>query len=408
MNNPIHHERLMAYPSFIERFGVKTIVIHGVAIAASLFVSAASASQNESALTAPVDLNARPDIVSNVGDGHERHFKIVKFGEAGDPTLSGQVYAEAARKTEALQGLPHHFLKGSASVMSKGRFSLEHDVCLVNHVQDEATSRDGHYYLFSNDSPVLYNKQYVDFFTKSHEGTHCFFMIGFPQKYVNPQNFEQQHVQGDFYKRYENYVSSFREISGDLGVVLDYMRQTGTKDIYTDFIRPWRVSAVGVSNHRTAWALDIILKDIDSHDLQRKSAKEIPEIVGHLLDKHFMGKDGSYFPDALPIDGSKLSIDKPAAKALYDEILADMQMSKALPQVDTALVTRLKADIHDCVSRNISSYAKTGNPEAVGLAMNLYGLLVKDYGLAKLSFSLSTEPAKEPQKVSSFIDSYTR
>jgi hypothetical protein len=398
----------MAYPSFIERLSVKTIVIHGVAIAASLFISASVASQNEMDETVSEDLSSRPDIVSNVGDGQVRRLKLVEFGEAGDPQLSRQVYADAVRRDQALEGLPHHFLKGSASVMSKGRFLRDHDVCLIDHAQNEATSQDGKYYLFKNDSPVLYNKQYVDFFAMSHEATHCFFMIGFPQKYINPQNFEKQHIQGNFHKRYENYVSSFREVSGDLGVILDYMRQTGTKDIYTDFIRPWRVSAVGVSNHKTAWALDIILEGIDPHDLQRKSAEEIPEMVGHLLDKHFMGKDGSYFPDALPIDGTKLSIDKPAVKAMYAEILADMQLSKALPTIDAASVTRLKSDIHDSVSKNISGYAKTESPEAVGMAMNLYGLLAKDYQLEKLTFSVSPEGMQKPEKVSSYIDGYFR
>jgi hypothetical protein len=398
----------MASPSFIKRFGVKTIVVHGVAISTSLFITAAMASQDAPGPTTTVDLNSRQDIVSNVGDGNVRRFKIVEFGEAGDPQLSSKVYADAARRTQAIQGLPHHFLKGNASVMSKGTFSQEHDVCLINHEQDEALTRDGKYYLFKNDSPVVYRKEYVDFFAKSHEATHCFFMVDFPKKYVNPEKFEKQNLQGDLYKRYENYVSSVREVSGDLGAVLDYMLQTGTKDIYTDFIRPWRISAIGVSNHKTAWAMDVILKDIDPHDLQRKSAEEIPGIVQQLLDKHFMGKDGSYFPDALPLDGAELSIDKPAAKAMYAEIMADMQLSNTIPGIDGSVVARLKSDIHESVSINVSSYAKKESPEAVGLAMNMYGTLAKDYGLDKLAFSLNIEHAKMPQKASSFVDGYLR
>lgn len=355
-----------------------------------------------------IDLSKRPSISSNVGDGARRPLKLVEFGEMADPTLSNKVYSDEAGRVKAIENLAHHFLTGRASILSKGEFSSEFDVCLINHAQNEAVSNDRKFYLFHDDSPTLYNRQYVDFFTRSHESEHCFFMVKFPQKYSQPERFEYDHVEGTGYQRYNNYVLSFKEVSADLGAVLDYMRQTGTDDLYTQFIRPWRVSAVGVSNHRTAWAMDVILKDIDPVSIQKKSADEIPDLVEGLMNKHFLDANGSYFPDALPLGPARLSHETPAARALYDEVRADMYMSGRLPGREDALVARLKADIHDTVSSHISSYAVNQSPEAVGLAMQMYGRLASQYGLDKLSFTTKVDAPKEPRAVKNFIDPYLK
>lgn len=398
----------VAQSKILENLGVKTIVVHGIALAASIFVMSAVASPEQNGRMSVVDLSKRPTISSNVGDGNRRAFKLVEFGEISDPALSGRVYSDEAGRIKAIENLPHHFLTGRASILDKGKFSNEFDVCMINHAQNEAVSDDGQFYLFYNDSPTLYKRQYVDFFTRSHEAEHCFFMVKFPQKYAQPERFEYDHIEGTAYQRYNNYVLSFKEVSADLGATLDYMRQTGTNDLYTQFIRPWRVSAVGVSNHRTAWAMDVILKDIDPVSIQKKSADEIPDLVEGLMNKHFLDASGSYFPDALPLGPAKLSHETPAARALYDEVRADMYMSGRLHGHEDALVTRLKADIHQSVSAQISSYAVNQSPEAVGLAMRMYGSLANQYGLERLTFTTKAEAPKEPRVLKNFVDPYLK
>lgn len=397
----------MASPNFIERFGVKTIVIHGITLAASLFMASAMADSRQVVQGNVVDLAQRQTIISNMGNGNRVPLKLAEFGEVADQSLGAKLYSEEAAKQKIITERHVTALAGQASYLAKGRFSNDFDVCLINHSQANSLTDDREYYLFAYDSPTIYNKQYVDAFTKSHESQHCFFFIQFPEKYKQPERFEHDHIAGSTYKRYNDYVMSLNEIAGDLAVVLDYMRQTGTKDIYTEFQRPWRISAIGLTNHKTAWALDEILKGIDPVSIQRKDASEIPAIVEGLMSKHFLGQDGTYFPDALPLDGSRLSNETPASRALYDEIRADMRVNNVLPGEEPALVERFKKDVHDSVSLNISSYAHK-SPQAVGVAMKLYSGLAKQYDLEKLSFSINGEPAKDPKAVTSFVDPYLK
>lgn len=397
----------MSSAGFIDKFGVKTIIVHGVSFAASLFVTSVMASPTSNEFI-PVDLNTRPFISSNIGEGARQDFKIMEFGEYANPTLAEKVYQDAAGKEKEIENLPRHFLRGNTNVMNKGTFSANFNVCLITHKQNEDLSNSGKFYLFENDTPSLFNKDYVDFFTKSHEAEHCFFLVRFPEKYKQPENFERTHIAGNSVERYNNYALSLKEVSADLGAVLDYMRQTGTNDLYTEFLRPFRISSIGLTNHKTAWALDVILKDIDPTSIQKKDPSEIPNLVEALMDKHFLGPDGTYFPDTLPLDASKLSHETPAARALYDEIRADMHLTHKLPGSESHLEDRLKKDVHDTISAHITSYAANQDPEAVGLAMKLYSNLANQYGLQKLSFSLKGKPPKEPQVVKSFIDPYLK
>jgi hypothetical protein len=393
--------------AIFEKFRVNTVLINGVTIAAALFCSMSHAVEQPVAGQVRIsDLSQRPTISSTLGAGQSRQLKIAEFGEVADIEMAMQVYQEVEQIRQAKAKYPNRFLTGQATLIDQGKFSADFDVCLVNHLQNDLRSDDGQYYLFVDDSPVLYNKRYVDFFTKSHEVEHCFFMVKFPEKYKPMEQFEQTHVKGGSYARYNNYVLSFKEVAGDLGAILDYMRQTGTNDLYTEFLRPFRVSALGVSNHKTAWALDVVLKDVDMASIQRKEAAEIPALVEHLMEKHFMGPDGTYFPNALPLDGAPLSIDKPAARALYAEVLADMQINGNIPFAAPSATDKLARDVHQSVSRNISSYAQVAPPQAVGLAMQLYGKLASKYDLAKLKFTLREDPAKAPQQVSSFASEY--
>lgn len=398
----------MARSKLLNQLGVKTIAIHGITFAASLFAVSAIAAPDQQGRISVVDLSNRPTISSNIGDGQRRPLKLVEFGEISDPEASYNIYSEEAGRLKAIENLPHHFLTGRASILEKGKFSNEYDVCMINHSQHEDLSDDQKFYLFRNDSPAIYNREYVDFFTRSHEAEHCFFMVRFPQKYGQPERFEYDHIEGSGYQRYNNYVLSFKEVSADLGAILDYMRQTGTNDLYTQFLRPWRVSAVGVSNHRTAWALDVILKDIDPVALQKKDPTEIPVLVEGLMNKHFLSASGSYFPDALPLGPGRLSHETPAARALYDEVRADMYMAGTLPDAEQDLVAKLKQDIHHTASAHISSYAVNQSPEAVGLAMNLYGALARKYDLQSLSFTLKTDPPNEPKVLKNFVDPYLK
>lgn len=383
------------------------MLINGVTITAALFCSMGHAiEQHDGGQIRISDLSLRPTITSTLGSGQSRQLKIVEFGEVADIPMAIDLYREAELIKQAKAKYPNRFLTGQAALIDKGKFSPDFDVCLVNHFQDELRSDDGQYYLFVDDSPVLYSRRYVDFFTESHEVEHCFFMVKFPEKYKPMEQFEKSHVKSGLYARYNNYVMSLKEVAADLGAILDYMRQTGTNDLYTEFLRPFRVSALGVSNHKTAWALDVVLQDIDTSAIRRKGAGEIPAMVDHLMEKHFMGADGTFFPNTLPIDGSPLGIDKPAARALYAEILADMQINGNIPFTAPADTDKLARDVHQSVSRNISSYSKVAPPEAVALAMRLYENLANKYDLTKLKFSLSANPAKAPQQVSSFASEF--
>jgi len=126
------------------------------------------------------------------------------------------------------------------------------------------------------------------------------------------------------------------------------------------------------------------------------------------MNKHFLDANGSYFPDALPLGPTKLSHETPAARALYDEVRADMYMSGRLPGREDVLVAKLKADIHDTVSAHISSYAVNQTPQAVGLAMQMYAKLASQYGLEKLSFTTKVDAPKEPMAVKNFVDPYLK
>jgi hypothetical protein len=393
--------------AIFEKLKVTSVLINGVTIAAALFVSMAHADQKQVVGGIRIsDLSQRPTISSTLGAGQSRKLKVMEYGEVADIQMAAVVYQEAAKIREAKSHYPNHFLTGQTTLLDQGKFSADFDVCLVTHRQNELLSDDGQYYLYVDDSPVLFNKRYVDFFTKSHEVEHCFFMVKFPEKYKPMEQFELSHVKGGSYARYNNYVMSLKEVSADLGAVLDYMRQTGTNDLYTEFLRPFRVSALGVTNHKTAWALDVVLKDVDPVAIRRKDAAEMPALVEHLMEKHFMGPDGTYFPDILPLDGSALSIDKPAARGLYAEILADMQINGNIPLAAPTAAGKLATDVHQSISRNISSYAQVAPPKAVGLAMKLYGNLARKYDLVKLNFNLSEDPAKTAQHVSSFASAY--
>lgn len=247
-------------------------------------------------------------------------------------------------------------LSGYAVRYEKEQSNLRDTICMIAHEQSQNRIIDDFYIDPDNQIPAMLPRHYVDFFVKSHEAGHCSFWVKAPDDNI---------LLKDIY-------TSVNEVAADLTAMIDYMRVTGNDDAYNDYIRPFRVGSVGMTTHKTAWALDVILKDINPSVMQGKEPSEIPEIVNYLMNKHIM-KD----------DMSGIDMDKKATRQIVMEVSAARDIiSGSVDLTDERTVNKLKKDASTTVFRQIQRYATVvDNPQLIQYHIDSLQASMNDFGL---------------------------
>ena len=191
-------------------------------------------------------------------------------------------------------------------------------------------------------SPTIMNRNLLDFVIPAHELTHCLYNIEEGVNIRNEHEFDPQ------------YFSSVMETAGDLGMVLLYAQKTGTFDAFENMLRLERRADISVKNqdHTTAWALDVLLKDIDPQAMTQNTVAQIATIMRETMAAHFE-RDGFLVNPDQP--GAQVT---PAMQAVRDEITAQRWLAMArtgkgcpTPQVE-ALVDRLRDDVRQSLANN--------------------------------------------------------
>lgn len=277
-------------------------------------------------------LQDRP-IVENFAAGEGR----IQYMELGEEQMSASLQEHMEPFTKGLSAYQMGTtMPGVSDLYSAEAVGLNNDLCFITHKQVADVSAEGFYEFSSSTTSVAYPKHLVDFFIKSHEGAHC------------ASFFE---TQGDT-PLDANLYSSLREVSSDLGAVIDYMRVTGNNDLYTDFVKPLRMSGISYQSHRTTWALDEILEDVDPQLMMHQEAKDIPKIVDMLVKKHILAEDGK-----------TIDLGKSAGRLLDAEVRAGTDiMNGEISESNFADVTKLKSDMVETVHEQVERYKDSLNP----------------------------------------------
>lgn len=349
--------------------GLKLASVAGVLAGIGIVGLYGASFAHKSSDVSVVDMGARATIESIGADGKVDQRKIVAFGEVGSQSLAKFYFDKISGQSvsEAITSFSNHSRQGEAMLVKDGA-SPGVDACVVQAHQNARTSKDGNFYLFTDNTQGIADKNLFDFFYESHETTHCFSYYDTAPHDRAPTYYEQA------------YSISLNEVSSDLGAVLDYMRVTGSSDLYDNHIRPFRISNVNDVTHKTAWALDIILKDVNPTMLQGKSKEDIPEITRLLMEKNFQAKDGTFSPGNLSSRGTT-TIDTPAANALFHEIMAAKNIHN---QRYPDLVKALKDDIRDAMSSQQAKYADVAPKDVIDAAKAGYGALAIEFNLEPL------------------------
>jgi hypothetical protein len=338
-----------------------------------------------------VDISSRPVIETAHAFGKTETRRILSYGEINSAKVADFYLSWTMGQSigDATKSLVSNMRVGIAFRTEKGEAGDE-ALCIVQTHQVAPVSADGSFYLFEDRPSAIADKNYADFYTQSHEADHCFNYFDAKENGTTDPGL------------YDNlYQSSLNEISSDLAAVLDYMRVTGKADIYTDCIRPYRIVSVNDLPHKTAWALDVILKDVDPVAISKKDKEDIPKITRFLMEKHFMAKDGSFSPGALSSRGSA-ELDKPAAQALIQEIVAARTLKQErYPE----LTARLKGDIQSTISYQHAKYAGVASQDVLAAAADGYSKLASDYKLDPLQ-TVTVKKAEVSPPLESFVTAY--
>lgn len=257
----------------------------------------------------------------------------LKMVEVGDSALDSEdnISKLNALGKMALFADSDKSMQGYALIFEKEKNNIADTICMIAHEQPQDRLYEGFYIDPNRQISSMLPQHYVDFFVKSHEAGHCSFTLLNRGEDNNPSPF---------------YVST-NEVAADLTAVIDYMRVTGNDDIYQDFIRPLRIGSIGMSTHKTAWALDVILKDVSPSAMQNKEASEIPEIVNFLMQKHMLNEAGD-----------DIDYEKKAAKNMALEIMADLDISNnEVNHSEPRMTEKLKKDAADTVFKQIQRYS---------------------------------------------------
>jgi hypothetical protein len=339
-----------------------------------------------------VDLSTRPTIETSIGSGKVEQRKIVNYGEFDSKTFAKFYGRVLGQKTigQTYDSLSKEARAGSADLLPQGSLSEKEAVCLVNHKQVAPSSTDGNFYIFHDKDPSITDKKYVDFMVKSHEAGHCFFFV---------------EVAEDSLKRPKSTVGSYNaslnEVAADLTAIVDYMRINGNADLYTDYIRPSRLVSIYDSQHRTAWALDVVLQQVDAAAMQHKTAAEVPGVVKFLMEKNFMAKDGTYSPGGLSRSGN-MGLEQPAAKALWQDVLVSLDYKNG---VRNDLKEKLQDDIAETFSSHVARYQGVAPADVIQAAKDGYANVAVEYGLAPLK-EVSVPQAKLAKPMESMMNAF--
>ncbi|MHD0644767.1 hypothetical protein ACYPKM_03980 [Pseudomonas aeruginosa] len=363
--------------------GLKLVTV-GVVLAslgAGIVGGAALSAKSESIRMA--DLHSRPTISTMVSSTLSQARKIANYGEVTGLRSAG-FYLKDVIPT-LLHGDNPESIQGYASVYDKGDFDGDHDVCVVVHEQTATKSTDGHFYRFK-DSPVLADKAATDFWFKSHETGHCLF---------NPSYGEATNL------KQKLYLLNLKEVEADLAAIVDYARVTGTTDIYSNLIRPVRIVDLSDRIHRTAWALDEILPQLDLKSIHGMAADAVPGVVQDLMKKNFMGKDGSFLAKDFSYSG-ETDIGTPAADALWREtVTVYMYDADRLPGVKD----KLKADIASTMSAHYAKYSDLADQSDLARAKETYSNIATKYKLPSVQ-SVVAKKAELSKHMDSFMDAF--
>lgn len=357
--------------------GLKLGALAGVVAGVGLATMYGSSFVHQSDHVALVDLNERPTIESVDSMGNIQKMKVATHGEIGSVAMA-KFYLEGLMGKDPGQVIGT-FNDNSRQGVAKRIFSAADeglDVCLIQSHQTAKISSDGNFYLPSDASFTIHDKNLLDFYFKSHEAEHCF------SAFLDKADLEGMNM-------YESsYAISLNEISSDLAAILDYMRITGNGDLYTNHIRPQRVSTVDDLTHKTAWALDEVLKDINPADIHNMKKEDIPGLTRQIMEKNFMAKDGTFNPGFLG-SNPKTEIGTAASDALFQEIIASrfmevMAANKSTTSRYPELTGKLKADVEETLANHYASYEHTAPDDVMAAARKGYQLLVDRYQLSQV------------------------
>ena len=337
-----------------------------------------------------VNLDTRPAIETVMAQDKVEMHKIVRAGEFDSVKLFSNYLDNLQKKSvrDAVRSFYNDQTVGVAMLAEKGKYS-DDALCIISYEQTAPVSKDGHFSEFGDQTGMIVEKNLHDFFVKSHETGHCFFQVD--NGAVRELDIQQY-----------RYQKSLEEIYGDLVAILDHMHETGTNDLYTNYLRPARISYVKDFDHKTAWALDIILPEIDPAAIQLKDKTEIPQIAKYLMEKHFMTKTGSYFPGEMRLADKKL-IDTPASMAMWMEIIAARKLE--LAHFEDKWAVKLANDVQDSLAQHYAKYQGVASQDTMDRAKAGYETLAEKYNLKPLEVT-EVAPAKLAKPQESLLSRY--
>lgn len=288
------------------------------------------------------DLNSRPSFQSE-GQGIKSFSgKIARMGEFDTPTSSIITYGKLVGEWQALLPISSS-PRGFSFIDNEMRISKDHDVCMVSSRQ-HGDQKMG-FYDFSS-APYIAEKDKLDFYIQSHEGTHCGFHIDVGSIHEDDKSLRAY------------YLESVQETAADLGAILDYMRLTGKADLYSDVVKPFRIAHIEDLGHTTTAALEIILKDVNPESLKSASPADIPHLVNHLMAKHMLFPEVGYdvFNDSDMIDDELLEkiSEQPAAIALIKEMSGRVELMRGKLQDEHAI--ELRQQIKQTLIAQVNAY----------------------------------------------------
>lgn len=285
----------------------------------------------------PMQANVSPIRVFNAGE-LSTHIPLVTQLEVWDETWD-QNPLNPSRTTLGGKSTNRHFFDQDGNPERPG-------VCVVRtFAPPYGKVSPGEIFEFTDKtkSPVIYPQRETFYAVKTHEIYHCIYNMAEGRNIEDPDGFAW------------SYISSVMETGADLGMVLHYASQTGTFDIWYDLMRPDRLIGNHSKHldHQTAWAMDILLADVNPTSVFGKTPKQVSETLISLMSKHFESQGMIVNPN---LPGAPI---KPAMKAVLDELAATKELALKAegrpsegPKVDPLLIKRLRQDIGISLTRN--------------------------------------------------------
>ncbi|MBI6882739.1 hypothetical protein [Pseudomonas putida] len=378
--------------------GLKLGALAGVLAGVGLASMYGSAFVHQSDHVGLVSLKERPAIESVDARGNVEQMKVAMHGEIGSVAMA-KYYLEGLNGQSTghlLDSFKDNSRQGVAMRLNSAADDGL-DVCLIQSHQTARTSVDGNFYLPSDVSFAIVDKNLLDFYFQSHEAEHCF------TNFIDKVGMESSNM-------YESsYAISLNEISSDLAAIIDYMRITGNADLYTNHIRPQRVAKINDFTHKTAWALDEILKDINPAEIHNMKKEDIPGLTRSIMEKNFMAKDGSFNLSILSSQG-KTNVGTAASDALFQEIIASrfvemMAVNKSSHSRAPELTARLKADVQETLATQYAAYEHTAPDDVLAAARDGYQVLAEKYQLSEVK-EVSAPAAQVSAKLDSMATAF--